>query len=396
MILSHSTSTDLLNHSSSTDSFDDLLSTSFSHDIHNDILSSNLSSSFSTSTLQDLENSQSSIDFISSGKSSHNHHDLIDHTRLDELPVSIMLTHFSDDTRSMSSHNSHSTLSEPITPISRRNSSISLFSDTVSNFHSSPPFLAQPTLMMGGLNITSMPLVSPVSTQPSPNPLMPRSSPPFVPSMPQPSPYFVTMTENNLTAAHDNMNAINHNLFTAIGGISIMPTTTFVSNSVDNGKTRKTSLKAPKRRPSKFNGPTKATCPVTKEPTPPLSPTSSHHSEQDLLLNVFAEPLTIPCPSENCQKLFPKSFNIKSHLKTHSTEKNFTCSQCPASFRRSHDLKRHYRSLHTGIKPFQCGNCEKRFSRMDALKRHVSRPASDCYIPSREFDHFDRVNMINF
>ncbi|KAK0633275.1 hypothetical protein B0T14DRAFT_533508 [Immersiella caudata] len=50
-------------------------------------------------------------------------------------------------------------------------------------------------------------------------------------------------------------------------------------------------------------------------------------------------------------------------------ERPFKCDQCPQSFNRNHDLKRHKR-IHLAVKPFPCNNCEKSFSRKDALKRH--------------------------
>lgn len=48
-------------------------------------------------------------------------------------------------------------------------------------------------------------------------------------------------------------------------------------------------------------------------------------------------------------------------------ERPFKCDQCPQSFNRNHDLKRHKR-IHLAVKPFPCDNCEKSFSRKDALK----------------------------
>ena len=48
-------------------------------------------------------------------------------------------------------------------------------------------------------------------------------------------------------------------------------------------------------------------------------------------------------------------------------ERPFKCDQCPQSFNRNHDLKRHKR-IHLAVKPFPCGHCEKSFSRKDALK----------------------------
>lgn len=48
-------------------------------------------------------------------------------------------------------------------------------------------------------------------------------------------------------------------------------------------------------------------------------------------------------------------------------DRPFKCDQCPQSFNRNHDLKRHKR-IHLAVKPFPCSHCDKSFSRKDALK----------------------------
>lgn len=48
-------------------------------------------------------------------------------------------------------------------------------------------------------------------------------------------------------------------------------------------------------------------------------------------------------------------------------DRPFKCDQCPQSFNRNHDLKRHKR-IHLAVKPFPCQHCDKSFSRKDALK----------------------------
>ncbi|KAF2263473.1 hypothetical protein CC78DRAFT_545025 [Lojkania enalia] len=53
-----------------------------------------------------------------------------------------------------------------------------------------------------------------------------------------------------------------------------------------------------------------------------------------------------------------------------ATDRPFKCDQCPQSFNRNHDLKRHKR-IHLAVKPFPCNHCDKSFSRKDALKRHI-------------------------
>ncbi|OQD75678.1 hypothetical protein PENDEC_c006G00233 [Penicillium decumbens] len=53
-----------------------------------------------------------------------------------------------------------------------------------------------------------------------------------------------------------------------------------------------------------------------------------------------------------------------------AADRPFKCDQCPQSFNRNHDLKRHKR-IHLAVKPFPCAHCDKSFSRKDALKRHI-------------------------
>jgi uncharacterized Zn-finger protein len=73
-------------------------------------------------------------------------------------------------------------------------------------------------------------------------------------------------------------------------------------------------------------------------------------------------------------KTSPAFSNLISPLTTYShsnsggrNDRPFKCDQCPQSFNRNHDLKRHKR-IHLAVKPFPCGHCEKSFSRKDASK----------------------------
>lgn len=54
-------------------------------------------------------------------------------------------------------------------------------------------------------------------------------------------------------------------------------------------------------------------------------------------------------------------------LQAPQQDRPFKCDECPQSFNRNHDLKRH-KKIHLAVKPFPCGHCEKSFSRKDALK----------------------------
>jgi hypothetical protein len=55
------------------------------------------------------------------------------------------------------------------------------------------------------------------------------------------------------------------------------------------------------------------------------------------------------------------------HAPPQTNDRPFKCDQCPQSFNRNHDLKRHKR-IHLAVKPFPCLHCDKSFSRKDALK----------------------------
>ena len=52
-----------------------------------------------------------------------------------------------------------------------------------------------------------------------------------------------------------------------------------------------------------------------------------------------------------CRLHFSKSGKLKTHLKSHTEYKQFSCSQCDTAFCTSGDLKRQM-CLHTGEKPF--------------------------------------------
>lgn len=127
-------------------------------------------------------------------------------------------------------------------------------------------------------------------------------------------------------------------------------------------------------------------------PSLPSNPTPSHHPYQRSYGNYVPQPSPVYTNVNNPNgqlslvgavhpgmmqgfnsghaAAMPHFMAHQQHQQQPTNDRPFKCDQCPQSFNRNHDLKRHKR-IHLAVKPFPCTHCDKSFSRKDALKRHI-------------------------
>ena len=79
------------------------------------------------------------------------------------------------------------------------------------------------------------------------------------------------------------------------------------------------------------------------------------------------EDMKVPC--ELCGLLLANTATLRSHIKSHSGNKDYECTQCGKTYITKRGLESHDSVIHLGNKNYPC-SCGKLFGRMSTLKVH--------------------------
>ena len=98
----------------------------------------------------------------------------------------------------------------------------------------------------------------------------------------------------------------------------------------------------------------------------PASFKRTHHLKRHQFMHIGQRPFSC----DACSKTYGLKDHLEGHQRTHIAEKPLSCDQCCARFTQERRLLNH-RSLHTGEVRFSCGLCAASFRMKSLLAGHI-------------------------
>jgi len=128
----------------------------------------------------------------------------------------------------------------------------------------------------------------------------------------------------------------------------------------------------------------KHSLPATPESLP-LSPSASTPKDP--------RPLLYHCSFASCTASFTRPCRLAEHERSHTGERPFVCPQCPKSFARDYHLSRHLTLSHTDQRDYACGwhGCAKAFATAQRRNEHEKTHSRNKEFSCTGYDPCDAV-----